>query len=269
MYCGRNSEPLIIMNNIICHNLTVEYGGGIYLSVSSNTTIVNNTMIQNFAYYSGDGIYCGYSNPAIVNNIIRPDSVDSSYSPIGGYSHHPLVSYSNIFDGFSGEGNIDIDPLFRDPDNGDYHLMSTACGDSTDSPCIDTGDPSIFDYLLDCDWGLGGRRSDMGAYGGRAVPTEVIDESEPDVPMVCGLLQNYPNPFNATTTLSYMLPQTGPVIISVYNLLGQRVRTIFEGKQQAGSHSLIWDASDLPSGVYFARLEAGERSQSVKMVLLK
>jgi len=63
-------------------------------------------------------------------------------------------------------GNIDVDPLFRDPANGDFHLMSTACGDPYDSPCIDAGDPSITDDFLDCMYGLGTSISDMGAYGG-------------------------------------------------------------------------------------------------------
>jgi hypothetical protein len=121
--------------------------------------------------------------------------------------------------------------------------MSTACGDPYDSPCIDAGDPSIFDYLLDCDWGLGGQRSDMGAYGGQAIPTDIREEHPPTIPMACGLLQNYPNPFNAATTLSYMLPQSAPVSITIYNLLGLRVATIFEGNQQAGRHTITWEAT--------------------------
>jgi len=116
---------------------------------------------------------------------------------------------------------------------------------------------------------LGELRSDMGAYGGQAIPTDIREEHQPIIPMACGLLQNYPNPFNASTTLSYMLPQPVPVTISIYNLLGQRAATIFDGDQQAGQHRIIWDATNFPSGIYFARLEAGEYSRSIKMVLLK
>ena len=82
-------------------------------------------------------------------------------------------------------------------------------------------------------------------------------------------LQNHPNPFNAATTISYSLPEQGEVVISIYNLLGQRVTTIFEGMQEPGEHTITWDASNFPSGVYFARLEAGEHSENIKMVLLK
>ena len=83
------------------------------------------------------------------------------------------------------------------------------------------------------------------------------------------ILAAYPNPFNATTTISYSLPEQGEVAISIYNLLGQRVAIIFEGTREAGEYSITWDASDFSSGVYFARLEAGEQSENIKMVLLK
>jgi hypothetical protein len=97
-----------------------------------------------------------------------------------------------------------------------------------------------------------------------------IEDSDIEiVPTRYGLSQNYPNPFNAATTMSYMLPQSGTVTLSIYNLLGQRVATIFEGDKQAGRHTIIWDATGFPTGVYFARLEAGDYSKSIKMVLLK
>jgi hypothetical protein len=252
------------MNNIIVHNESYYEGGGIYC-IQCSPEIMNNTITRNLAWPSGSGLCVVSSSPVITNTILWGNYLDQ----ISVYSGSPVISYCDVEDGWEGDGNIDIDPLFRDPDNGDFHLMSTACGDPYDSPCIDAGDPSIFDYLLHCDWGLGGQRSDMGAYGGQAIPTDIREEPEPETPMACGLLQNYPNPFNATTRLSYMLPDPGPASIHIYNLLGQHVDTVFEGEQQAGRHSLIWDAGHLPSGVYFARLEAEEYSQSIKMVLLK
>jgi hypothetical protein len=264
--CNRSSDA-VIENNVMIENSAHSYGGAICMW-NSDALIVNNTLAFNLAPFGG-GYSSEGSSPLIVNTIFWDDSAHTGCEIHIENGPDPIVEYCDIEGGWSGEGNISVDPLFRDPDNGDFHLMSTACGDPLDSPCIDSGDPSIFDYLLDCDWGLGGERSDMGAYGGQAIPTDIREEPDPEIPVVCGLLQNYPNPFNATTTLSYMLPQAGPVVISVYNLLGQLVETIFQGEQQTGSHSLIWDAGDLASGVYFARLEAGEYSQSVKMVLLK
>jgi hypothetical protein len=96
-----------------------------------------------------------------------------------------------------------------------------------------------------------------------------VDNQQDLLPVKTSLLQNYPNPFNAATVLHYGLSQAGQISISIYNVLGQRVMILYEGIQQAGEHKLIWDASAFPSGVYFARLEVGERSESVKMVLLR
>jgi hypothetical protein len=171
--------------------------------------------------------------------------------------------------GWEGEGNIDADPLFRDPENSDFHLMSTACGDPYDSPCIDAGSPAIIDSLLDCDWGLGTILSDMGAYGGGDSATVAIDDHSEYLPRRIALLQNYPNPFNSSTAIRYSLPEQTDVRMEIYNIIGQRVATIFDGHKQAGYHTITWQADDYPSGVYFARLQAGQRDESVKMVLLK
>jgi hypothetical protein len=77
--------------------------------------------------------------------------------------------YCDVMGGSNGRGNIDFDPLFRNPDSGDYHLMSTLCGDNYTSPCIDAGSPAFSLDSLACDWGLGADLCDMGAYGG-AIP---------------------------------------------------------------------------------------------------
>ena len=81
--------------------------------------------------------------------------------------------------------------------------------------------------------------------------------------------QNYPNPFNPSTTISYRLPEQSDISLSVFNLLGQQVATIYDGSQVAGEHRVTWDASAFPSSVYFVKLEAGGWSETVKMVLLK
>jgi len=105
-----------------------------------------------------------------------------------------------------------------------------------------------------------------------AVPNPAVgvdDGESPSRPENLSLSQNHPNPFNSSTTISYTLPEKGPVTLSIYNLLGQKVATLFDGVQQAGEHKLMWDATGTPSGVYFARLEVAEKRQIVRMVLLK
>jgi subtilisin family serine protease len=83
------------------------------------------------------------------------------------------------------------------------------------------------------------------------------------------LSQNYPNPFNSATVLNYTLTEAGSVTLSVYNILGRSVDILHQGSQQAGDYAIAWDASDLPSGIYFARLKAGRHSESIKLLLLK
>ena len=96
-----------------------------------------------------------------------------------------------------------------------------------------------------------------------------VEEDGNVLPNEIALLQNYPNPFNAATVFNFSLPETGHIVFSVYSILGQKAATLFDGEKAAGNHTVSWDASDFPSGVYFARLEAGERSETIKMVLLK
>jgi hypothetical protein len=84
------------------------------------------------------------------------------------------------------------------------------------------------------------------------------------------LHQNYPNPFNPRTVIGYQLPLTSQVKLSIYNVLGQKVATLVNKKQTAGSYQVEWDASDFASGIYWYRLETDKGfMQSHKLVLLK
>jgi predicted outer membrane repeat protein len=88
------------------------------------------------------------------------------------------------------------------------------------------------------------------------------------------LRSNYPNPFEKQTTLEYTLSEERPVRIAVYNILGQRVRTLVDGRKTAGLHRAQWDGTNrygdrVGSGVYFYRIEAGDFSASKKMVLVR
>ncbi len=79
----------------------------------------------------------------------------------------------------------------------------------------------------------------------------------------------YPNPFNAATRISFTLPRGGRVLLTVHNVLGQRVATLLDGQKTAGTHSLHWQANDHASGLYFLKLEAGGVHRLQKTVLLK
>ncbi len=89
------------------------------------------------------------------------------------------------------------------------------------------------------------------------------------VPTAIELNQNYPNPFNPTTTISFTLPQTDQVRLSVYNIQGQLVATLLNEQRSSGNHFVTFDASALSSGVYLYRLETGNQSFVKKMTLIK
>lgn len=99
--------------------------------------------------------------------------------------------------------------------------------------------------------------------------TSVSSEIENEVTTQFQLDQNYPNPFNPSTNINLNLPESGLVTLKVYNLLGQEIAELVNGRMVSGSHSINFDASGLSSGVYIYRLQAGNQVQTKKMMLIK
>ena len=188
IYCVANSTPTIT-NCVITNNSATQNGGGIYTDNSSptvlnciingnsskfgagmytgsgNTTMINCTLADNTGFWAG-GI-CNLTGSLVLTNCILWGNTDPEIGSIAN------ATYSNIRGGWPGEGNIDADPLFADPDNGDYHLKSQAgrwdpnsqswIQDDVTSLCIDAGDPISpvgFEQLPN------GDIINMGAYGG-------------------------------------------------------------------------------------------------------
>lgn len=89
------------------------------------------------------------------------------------------------------------------------------------------------------------------------------------IPREYQLKQNYPNPFNPTTTIEFELPEAAVVSVRVYDLLGRQVATLVEGKLSVGTHRVMWDARELPSGIYFIRLTTLYATQIRKAMLVR
>jgi parallel beta-helix repeat protein len=257
----RYTAPSISGN--IVHSNESTLGGGIYC-VGSDPSLVNDIIAGNFAE-TGGALFCLNSAPTIVNCIFYFNDTGDGSQISGG---QPSVSYSDIEGGWDGAGNIDSDPLFRDIEADDFHLSSPFCGDQTDSPCIDAGHPDISDSLLACEWGLGGARSDMGAYGGGYAPTGVDPPSE-NTTYSFGIIGSYPNPFNSSTTIRCRMPHDGSAKIEIYDICGRLVDILKADFAFPGEEGVVWEGGDLAAGVYFARLGQSRKARSIKLFLVK
>lgn len=88
-------------------------------------------------------------------------------------------------------------------------------------------------------------------------------------PVQTDLVFNYPNPFNASTRIGFHLNSRADVSVEVYNMLGQRVKTLLDQAIPAGNHYLTWDAAGMASGIYFLKITAGADVLTKRMTLLK
>jgi len=127
--CMDISSPLIVNNIIAWNSVSAATGGGIYCGYSSSPEVLNCTICDNTSG-NGGGLFSYSSTPVITNSIVWnnfPNQISGST---------PVVTYSDVQGGYTGNGNIDTDPLFVDPAGDDHHL-------TFNSPCRDAGDGSV------------------------------------------------------------------------------------------------------------------------------
>lgn len=150
IYCINGSSPKI-GNVLIYENRSREAGGGVACGYFSNPYIINSTIVGNYSGLITGGLYCDRnSNPIVMNSILWnniPSEIDEYTMGI------VSVTYSNIYGGREGEGNINENPIFVNAQSDNFHFQFG-------SPCIDAGNP-LSEFT---DWD--GSRNDMGAYGG-------------------------------------------------------------------------------------------------------
>jgi hypothetical protein len=267
---------IVIENTLLCDNIgntcILNEGGG------NSFNLINVTLVNNQHY----GISLNYGGKAtIVNSVLWGDGstqIVASSSPV--VPNSVVVAFSDIAGGHEGiqgtedsivwlEGNINLDPLFRDAGASDYQL-------SPGSPCIDAG-TAFFEWdgvtFLDLspDQYIG-PAPDMGAF-----EFYTLSSTEPDdsLPKQFALQQNHPNPFNPRTTITYHLEKENIVHLKIFDLAGRLVAVLADGDNQAsGKHTTTWMGRDLhgrvmPSGTYFYRLIAGRNTETKRMLLIR
>lgn len=106
-------------------------------------------------------------------------------------------------------------------------------------------------------------------YPVRADFSFTVDVKEGKLPKEYKLIQNYPNPFNPTTTIAYSIPKRSEVTLKIYNVLGREIETPIDAIKNAGDYKIIFNASELTSGVYFCKLYSGDFMQAKKLLLFK
>jgi hypothetical protein len=100
-------------------------------------------------------------------------------------------------------------------------------------------------------------------------PITGIAEELSIIPDKYELFQNYPNPFNPTTIMKYQIPELSFVTLKVYDVLGSEIVTFVSEEKSIGSYEVEFDATSLPSGIYFYKLQTPNFTQTKKMILLK
>jgi len=174
-----------------------------------------------------------------------------------------ILNNPSIYSTTTGDGEI----VFQYQEIHDIDLNGNYSTVGIESPDQNSGMQYLFNNQLS-----------MGAspiVAGRAIkitttpPENSLDNQEQIIVNDYLFLSSYPNPFNPVTNISYFLPHSGATSVSVYNLLGKQLATLYDGYQTSGNHNLTLDASNYPTGLYFVQIVHENRSSFIKILLLK
>jgi hypothetical protein len=206
------------------------------------------------------------------NNIVGNLDFDYNSIPGGSSSIYNPDSHNTLIYGVH---NLSSDPMFASTTVGNPEYLRLATG----SPCINAGTPDIsalqlLPYDLAGNWRVWDGRIDMGCYEYGSVPW--VTNDDPTIPAVENVISatNYPNPFNPSTTIAFSLPKAGIATVEIYNLKGQKVRSLLNAKLPSGDHKAVWDGSNdnnqpVSSGIYFYRVCCADQAYTGKMILAK
>ena len=261
-YAGSNyvSVTNSTFNGINSYGIRIAGPGENSLPDNTPVVVIDHTTWYNIGWSDGREIILGEKGPILnqwtVSNSILVKQVEKSKTVINikDMPTPDLATINNICLWDVGVRNwrdhpvsdtLAIDPEFADPDNGDFTLPegSQLLTFASDGGAI--GDPR---------WAAN-------------APTAV--EGEKSVPSVFALSQNYPNPFNPNTCIDFRLEKSGLTRLTVYDLLGRNVATLVNENLTAGQHRVLFDAANLPSGIYVYQLNSAGEVLTRKMMLLK
>jgi PKD repeat protein len=264
---GAIASAIEISNNVIVNN-TGTYGA-LSLKNGSDALIMNNTIANNLSNNASSYLFFLFNAmPTYVNNIVI-DNGDIFFAPFG----MPEITYSCVTGGFTGTGNIDEDPLFMVPSEGDgaeYDGLAACWMLGEGSLAIDAGNPDAMYNDPD------GSRNDMGAYGGPNALIAPVGASNDPLTVVSSSINAYPNPFNPQTSIALNMTETdklSPISVGIYNVRGQLVKTLINDEIVTNS-TFVWNGTDsngnnTATGMYLVKVKTASTEIGKKILLLK
>jgi len=237
---------------------TLSHSTGCVITVSNNSEL----NLYNSILYNNDGYSFNLWEDAVVN--ISHSLIEGGDDNVNYY--YPLATVNWL------DGNLDENPMFDSLGTYPFALLEN-------SPCINAGTldlpPGIElpEYDLAGNPRIYGETIDMGAYEFQGDP-QSINENAIEIPTITQI-SNYPNPFNPSTTIKLYLAESGQIELVIYNIKGQKVKTLMDAYSTKGHFEIIWRGIDdnkksVASGNYFIKLKVnGKEKVMSKCVLLK
>ncbi len=281
-----DASPILI-NNVIAYNSS-RFGGAISYN-DANPVLINNTLTNNVAIHGGAiyvSLISSHSELTIVNSIMHNNQPQEIYFDSFNFNDIITITNSIIEGGQSSivmnngtvnwlEGNLEYDPIFENPLD-DFHLQenSPAIGAGIDS--IEIDGTLYFSPDIDIE-GFPrptpiGSMPDIGAFE-NLLGEPVVEVNDCQFSLIKSNISNYPNPFNPTTTIEFFIQNDSKINISIFNIKGQKIKTLVNNELIKGSHSIIWNGVDdlgksVGSGVYLYKLNVNGKVEAVKKCLL-
>jgi len=250
----------VLLNNVIYHN-EVSFGGGIFIYsfLEDPVQIINNTITENYAEMSAGGIYIHEADVLIMNTIFW-DNSSPGVQEISDWDSDLEVVYSNIDGGWEGEGNIDENPDFEDDTL--FHITDgSACQNSATESFELNG--SVY-YCPSFDYEDDPRPSD----GGYDIGADEIFFVGLNELRVTGCeLRVFPVPCTSIVHLRISNIEQGYVNLEIFTIEGVRIKRLLKEVKMPGGYEIEVDLSDLPTGVYFVRLQAGDDIETAKIIV--